>query len=131
MQFWVRHGSSSYRYARLGVVPYKSTIILQYFKDIIHLSALAPQDVGQKLCDDVSEARETIQRMRMDNAKRLTATETLEMDTLIDWLSFSSRAPIRPMDVFDMNYSSGASILGLILTYMIILLQFKVTEMTS
>ena len=89
------------------------------------------QDVGQKLCDDVSEARERIQRMRLDNAKRLTVAETLEMDTLIDWLSFSSRAPIRPMDVFDMNYSSGASILGLILTYMIILLQFKVTEMTS
>ena len=97
-------------------------------KIVLHFTL---QDVGQKLCDDVSEARERIQRMRLDNAKRLTAAEILEMDTLIDWLSFSSRAPIRPMDVFDMNYSSGASILGLILTYMIILLQFKVTEMTS
>ena len=69
--------------------------------------------------------------MRMDNAKRLTAEETLEVDTLVDWLSFSSRAPIRPMDVFDMNYSSGASIMGLILTYMIILLQFKVSEVSG
>ena len=69
--------------------------------------------------------------MRMDNVKRLTAEETLEVDTLVDWLSFSSRAPIRPMDVFDMNYSSGASIMGLILTYMIILLQFKVSEVSS
>ena len=83
------------------------------------------------MCEDVAEARERIQRMRMDNAKRLTAEETLEVDTLVDWLSFSSRAPIRPMDVFDMNYSSGASIMGLILTYMIILLQFKVSEVSS
>ena len=82
------------------------------------------------MCEDVAEARERIQRMRMDNAKRLTAEETLEVDTLVDWLSFSSRAPIRPMDVFDMNYSSGASIMGLILTYMIILLQFKVSEVS-
>ena len=67
----------------------------------------------------------------MGNAKRLTAEETLEVETLADWLSFSSRAPIRPMDVFDMNYSSGASIMGLILTYMIILLQFKVSEVSS
>ena len=69
--------------------------------------------------------------MRMENAKRLTAEETLEIDTLVEWLSFSSRAPIRPMDTFDMNYSSGASIVGLILTYMIILMQFKVSEMSA
>ena len=50
---------------------------------------------------------------------------------MVDWLSFSSRAPICPMDVFDMNYSSGASIMGLILTYMIILLQFKVSEVSG
>ena len=69
--------------------------------------------------------------MRMENANRLTAEKTLEIDTLVDWLSFSSRAPIRPMDTFDMNYSSGASIVGLILTYMIILMQFKVSEMSA
>ena len=52
--------------------------------------------------------------------------EALRIDTLIDWLSsYTSRAPIRPMDIFDLNYASGASITGLILTYMIILLQFK------
>ena len=66
--------------------------------------------------------------MRMDIGKSLTPEEAVRIDTVIDWLSFSSRAPIRPMDVFDMNYASGASILGLMLTYMIILLQFKLSD---
>ena len=83
------------------------------------------------MCDDAAEARERVQRMRMDKAKRLTVEETLEIETLVDWLSFSTRSPIRPMDAFDMNYSSGASIVGLILTYMIILLQFKVSEVST
>ena len=29
------------------------------------------------------------------------------------------------MDIFDLNYASGASAAGLILSYMIVLLQFK------
>ena len=41
---------------------------------------------------------------------------------------FSKPAPIRPLDVFNLNLASGASIVGLILTYIIVLLQFKVSE---
>ena len=38
---------------------------------------------------------------------------------------FSKSAPIRPKDMFDLNLANGASILGLILTYLIVLYSFK------
>ena len=39
---------------------------------------------------------------------------------------FSS--PLRPLDMFNMNYSSGISISSIVFTYMIILLQFKMSD---
>ncbi len=46
-----------------------------------------------------------------------------EARVLID--RFSASSPLRPMDMFDMHYESGASLAGLIFTYVIVLLQFK------
>ena len=41
---------------------------------------------------------------------------------------YSRSSPIRPMDTFDLNSGSAMSIAGLLLTYLIVLLQFKVSD---
>lgn len=38
------------------------------------------------------------------------------------------RCPIRPKDIFSLNHSTLASLSGLILTYIIVLIQFKVAD---
>ena len=42
--------------------------------------------------------------------------------------NFSKSAPLRPRNTFGLNYASGLSILGLLLTYLIVLFQFKVSD---
>ena len=41
---------------------------------------------------------------------------------------FSSPCPIRPADMFDMNLATMISLAGLLLTYVIVFLQFKMGE---
>ena len=41
---------------------------------------------------------------------------------------YSRSSPIRPMDIFDLNSGSAMSIAGLLLTYLIVLFQFKVSD---
>ncbi len=41
---------------------------------------------------------------------------------------FSNSSPIRPLDIFSMNYASTASVAGLMFTYLIVLMQFRVGE---
>jgi hypothetical protein len=53
----------------------------------------------------------------------MSPTDRNHFDILIE--RFSKPAPIPPKDVFNMNWASGVSIAGLIVTYMIVLLQFK------
>ena len=46
-----------------------------------------------------------------------------ELDILID--RFSCPAPIRPLDMFDLNHASWLGLNNTVLTYLVILLQFK------
>ena len=41
---------------------------------------------------------------------------------------FSNESPLRPLDIFCLNRSSAASHAGLMITYLIVLLQFKQGE---
>ena len=64
----------------------------------------------------------------MELRKKLDQDELCRMETLIEWFSTASAAPIRPLDMFNVNYASGSSVTGLILTYMIILLQLRLSN---
>ena len=46
-----------------------------------------------------------------------------EASLLID--RFTSSSPMRLLDTFDLSFASGASLGGVVLTYVIVLLQFK------
>jgi hypothetical protein len=41
---------------------------------------------------------------------------------------FSKSSPIRPKDIFDMNLAAGNSVGGVILTYLIVMIQFKISS---
>ncbi len=82
--------------------------------------------VGQELCDHYSSIRENLQAASVTHAESLSKSSMRQLDVLID--QFSRPAPIRPKNVFDLNLASGASVSGLMLTYLIVMLQFKLSE---
>lgn len=52
--------------------------------------------------------------------------EVLGLRVLIE--QFSKSAVVRPRDCFDLKLSTGVSLVGILLTYLIVLLQFRVGE---
>ena len=56
----------------------------------------------------------------------LSVSEERKMNNLI---SAFKRSPIRPMGIYNLDRASLASVATTVLTYLIVLLQFKVTEM--
>ena len=82
------------------------------------------QAKGQELCDHFSAIKENLEDFSIYFTNKLDEEEMRRLDILIS--RFSSRdSPIRPCDVFNLNTASFYSIGGTILTYMIVLLQFK------
>ena len=72
---------------------------------------------GQKLCDSYAKIRDRLQDIQI-----YEANDDVILSVLIDRFS---RPPIRPWDLYDLRFSSGLSMDGLIVTYVIVLLQFK------
>ena len=79
--------------------------------------------LGQALGDEFAGIRRALEQLQ---AKRqdLTDGQRRELNLLIS--EFSNPAPIRPWDTFDLNQSATLSIMNTVLTYLVILLQFKV-----
>jgi hypothetical protein len=71
----------------------------------------------------------SLQTLKLGSLHSLSDLDLCRLDTLSEWLSTDDGgAPIRPGELFNMNSASGATAAGLILTYMIILLQMKMSE---
>ena len=64
----------------------------------------------------------------MKEAERLTVTDGVRLEVLID--KFSEPCPFRPLDTFNVNFSTAASLSGLAFTYVIVLIQFKQGDKT-
>ncbi len=58
----------------------------------------------------------------------LSSTQRCSLRILQKRFCPMTRCPLRPLDTFNVNSASGASVFGLILTYLIVLLQFKIQE---
>ena len=85
------------------------------------------QNKGQELCDHFSAIKENLEDFSMHFASKMEEEEARRLDILISRFSSADgdQAPIRPCDVFNLNTASFVSIGGMILTYLIVLLQFK------
>ena len=65
----------------------------------------------------------SLQRIRLREAERMSVRESVHLEVLID--KFSVQCPFRPLDMFDVNFSTAASLAGLVFTYVIVLMQFR------
>ena len=56
----------------------------------------------------------------------ITKKEKVELQALVD--NFSQECPFQPLGIFDVNLASATSMAGLSFTYVIVLLQFKISD---
>ncbi len=84
---------------------------------------------GQNLANLYKRIRARLQEAMIAEADSLSSKERTVIEVLMT--KFTTSAPFRPLDIFDVNFASAASLLGLILTYVIVLLQFKVSDKSS
>ncbi len=82
--------------------------------------------VGQRLTDLANETGRQVQSLRMRSRALFDVTTEAKSDTLFDRLTVS--AVIRPLDVFDMGYSTSLNAMTMLVTNIFVLLQFKTGE---
>lgn len=63
---------------------------------------------------------------QMSNFESLTENEKYDFGCLLNQLSVET--PMRPMNGFQLNFNTILAGLGLLMTYTIVLLQFKIDE---
>ena len=78
------------------------------------------------MANEFKSIKEKQEDLLVEEANHMTPQERAGMRVLIS--RFDNPSPFRPMDVFDMNFGSAASVAGLILTYVIVLMQFKMSD---
>ena len=77
--------------------------------------------VGQHLCDNNSEIQDCLRKLiTLDG---ICDKQRRELEFLVT--RFSAKSPIRPLDMFDMNYANCAVLMSIMFTHCIILMQFK------
>ena len=81
------------------------------------------QNQGQKMCDQFYAIKKNLEDVCVTSSKNLDSEDAKKLDVLIS--RFAETSPIRPCGVFDMNAANFVSIGGIILTYLVVLLQFK------
>ena len=81
-------------------------------------------NLGQALGDAFGANKRSLEKLQaLEDG--MTDEQRRELNLLISL--FSNPAPIRPWDLFDLNHSTTLSINNTVLTYLVILLQFKGT----
>ena len=77
--------------------------------------------IGQALSEVYFEIQDGLEKLLLLDGT--TVKQRRELEFLVR--RFSVRAPIRPLDMFDMNSANFAVISNIMMTYVIILMQFK------
>ncbi len=90
---------------------------------------------GQRLADQMRECKDTIQEYRI-RIKKCLATDTSRAQCLRYKLGvleeeLGRSEPIRPRGVFALNLETMVGGLGLLLTYSLVLIQFKMSEFSQ
>jgi hypothetical protein len=62
----------------------------------------------------------------MENMEYFDESTTARMNILID--NFATISPIRPLDSFNLNWSTGIAACGVLMTYIVVLLQFRISD---
>ena len=67
--------------------------------------------------------KDCLEEIKMSEAKTLSVEESVHLGVLIG--RFSNPCPIMPLNLFNLNLRTAASMAGLALTYMLVLLKFR------
>ncbi|TRY67805.1 hypothetical protein TCAL_14671 [Tigriopus californicus] len=81
---------------------------------------------GQKFSDQMTLAREQLQDVAIEYHAILSSVESAKLAVMLDRLD--KYRNLRPWDGFNLNFSMGLSLIGLLLTYLIVLIQFSLAE---
>ena len=76
---------------------------------------------GQHLCEAYAEVHDELGILLMSDG--ICDKQRRELEFVVS--RFSIRSPIRPLDMYDMNYANLAVLSSIMFTYNIILMQFK------
>ena len=82
--------------------------------------------VGQKTSNLCLKIKKKLEEILMDYYASLSKQDKAKLKILIQ--RFEISAPYRPLSVFDLNLSAAISTAGLVATYLVILVQFKQTN---
>ena len=81
---------------------------------------------GQHIATGYNCVRSSLETYFLSKQESLSTQQTNEVQVLIQ--RFGNPSPIRPRNAMKLTASSGMSALGLILTYLVVLVQFKANE---
>ena len=84
------------------------------------------QSEGQSLTNKYARIRQNLEHISINFAENLKRKEERQLEVLIS--HFSCPCPVRPCDIFNMNSANFVSVGGLIITYLIVLMQFKLSD---
>lgn len=81
---------------------------------------------GQKIEGHVAQLRHNLRKYLVNNYKTIAEETRFNLEMLME--RFQETTGIKTWDSFPLNYSSALSLTGSILTYFIVLLQFKISD---
>ena len=102
---------------------YISSLLLQL---IFLLRANNLSSLGSRLCLEMKKAKRSLQRFRRTRYTYEDEGMKYELDSLEDQLS--NETPLKPCDVYVLNRETMNAGLGLLLTYTIVLIQFRIAD---
>ena len=76
----------------------------------------------------LNEARSTLQDLKIDNAKEIIGDAELRTELEVLESRLIQKEVARPIGAFALDHSTSAASLGLMVTYMLVLFQFKASE---
>ena len=82
---------------------------------------------GQLMANKCQNIKGILEDLLMEHQESLTKKVRTKLKILIK--RFDDSAPIKPKSTFDLNFSTAVSAAGLIATYLVILVQFKQSNM--
>ena len=82
--------------------------------------------LGQLVCNRMKNVKTELQKLSVKMATSLTLESKAELELLLD--HFSQPSGIRPCNLFDLNMSTGVTILAWVATNTIVLMQFRSGE---
>lgn len=98
--------------------------ILSFLLCLLRTSSLYSK--GQKLSISFKRTKRALQQYFVTHVEDLDENECNILHLLIN--QYDDASPIRPKDTIDLNYNTELTAAGLMLTYMVVLLQFKIGE---